>query len=285
MKVQYYRIFVEKTRQLSLFDAHNSKKQDLIYEAFNVRKPLYFKAGKQRLVFLTKVEVGPYILGTLAKAAHVNVQKSPEEGFVTESIESWPHVPVIINTDPNPKTGQSIIIGWNRAVFENPLFQLRILARELTRTSILDKGYEMAINTITDRGDFWRHIKDYRGHINSLTFSFEAPNLFGTKDALNDELRDAQDSFGITRAQVSLENSAGELNVPEDNQFVNESLKYISDGGGSYKIKLKNKRSISSREATKAASLEDIEFEIATNDRKAFEKLCDKLFLWLDRSE
>lgn len=285
MKVQYYRIFVEKTKQLSLFDAPNVKKQDLIYEAFNVRKPLYFTIGGQRLVFLTKMEKGQYILGTLAKAAHISVQKSPEEDFVTESVESWPHVPVIINTGSNPQTGQSIIIGWKKSVFKNPLFQLRALVKELTAASLADKGYEMAINTITDKDDFWRHVKDNKGFISSLRFSFEAPNLFGTKDSLNDELRDAQDAFGITRAQVNLENSAGELDIPKDSQFIDESLKYISDGGGSYTLKLKNKRTISSKEATKTNGVEDVEFELSVSDREAFEKLCDKLFLWLDRSE
>lgn len=50
MKVQYYRIFVEKTRQLSLFDAQDVKKQDLIYEAFNAGQS-HIKDFRQEVFF------------------------------------------------------------------------------------------------------------------------------------------------------------------------------------------------------------------------------------------
>ena len=89
MKIQYYRIFIAKTKQLSLFNnGEDISKSDMIYEVFNVRKPFYFTAGSQKLAYITQKDAGTYILGTLAKAAHVNVQKSPEQGFVTESLSS-----------------------------------------------------------------------------------------------------------------------------------------------------------------------------------------------------
>ena len=135
MKIQYYRIFVVKTKQLSLFDDAQGavSKADLIYEVFNVRQPFYFTAGSQRLVYVTQKDAGTYILGTLAKAARVNVQKPPEEDFATESIESWPHVPIIINTSADPSTGQSVIVGFNRSIFKNPIYQLRKLTKELSK--------------------------------------------------------------------------------------------------------------------------------------------------------
>lgn len=286
MRIQYYRIFIAKTKQLSLFDDAQAEvsKSDLIYEVFNVRQPFYFTAGSQRLAYVTQKDAGTYILGTLAKAAHVNVQKSPEEGFITESIESWPHVPIIINTSSDPSTGQSIVVGFNRSIFKNPLYQLRILTKELSK-GVEARGYELAVNTISDKDDFWKNIKQNQGFIKSLTFSFAAPNLFGTEDSLNDELRDARDSFGMTNTEVKIENSSSELSIPEGNQFVDQSLRYVADGGGSYKIKLKNKRVIQSKELTKSSVIEDIELEIASQDRSTLEQFCDKLFLWLGRSE
>lgn len=283
MKVQYYRIFVEKTKQLSFFDEKPSSKKELIYDAFNMRKALHFKAGQQSLAYMTHKEAGPYIIGTLAKVTKVNIQKSPEENFETQSLESWPHVPIIINTDADPESGQSIIIGFKRSIFKNPLFQLRALAKQLTQETIAAKGYELAINNISDKDDFWKHIKEYEGFISSLTFEFAAPNLFNTKDSLNDELREARDEFKITTAQIKLENSSGELSVPKNSEFINQGLQYISDGGGAYRIKLKNKRTVSSGDTTRSNIIEEIGFEIAANDRSTLEEFCDKLFLWLKR--
>lgn len=283
MKAQYYRIFIESTKQLSLFSPASTSKKELIYRAFNVRQALHFKSGSQNLAFMTHTEAGPYIIGSLAKVARINIQKSPEENFATESIESWPHVPVIINTDSDPESGQSIIIGFNKSIFKNPLVQLRALAKLLTNLSLEEHGYEIAINNISEKDDFWNHIKEYEGMISSLTFDFEAPNLFNTKDSLNDELREARDEFKMTHAQVKLENSSGELNIPRDSEFVNQGLQYISDGGGGYKIKLKNKRTVSSGDATKTTTIEETEFEIVSRDRSTLEAYCDKLFLWLKR--
>ena len=268
---------------MSLLDEKSITKQDLIYEAFNVRQPLYFNFMKQRLAYVAQKEAGPYIIGTLAKASHVNIQKPPEEDFAIESLESWPHVPVIINTSSD-SSGQSILIGYVQSIFPSPISQLRALTEAIVEQKLRSMGYDLAINAISDESDFWKYVKENKGEITSLSFDFAAPNFFNTKDKLNDELREAKKQYDITHAQIKLDNEFGALKIPEKNKFIEEGLKYVAGGGGEYKLVLKTKQTISNKDATKSVTLNEKELEIAFQKRSELEAFCDKLFLWLDSS-
>lgn len=282
MKIQYYRIFIERTKQLSLLDDTTLTKKQLIDEAFNLRTgPHYFNMGSRKYAFVVHKEAGNYIYASLAKYSHVNVEHSPEENFQIEAVESWPNVPIIINTSDDPEIGQSIAIELDKAIFRSPIVQLKKLVEELAHRSIRIKGYEIALHPITEIQDFWDVIKNYKGNIHALTFEFSAPNLFKTNDSLNDELRNAEDTFGMTNASIKLENSEGALNVPEDNKFVEQGLKYITDGGGEYRIQVKNKRTITSSESIRSTVIDETEFEIATKNKDTLIDFCDRLFLWL----
>jgi hypothetical protein len=284
MKIQFYRLFVEKTKQLSLLEDKKITKKDLLYEAFNIRQPLHFKNATQELAFITQKEAGSqYIYGTLAKASHVSVSMPPEENFQLQQIETWPHVSVLINIDSDPETGQTLAIEYKPSIFDNPIVQLRALLIEITKKKLREKGYEIAVNPITDKHEFWSVVKDNAGHISSLSFDFAAPNLFKTKDELNKELKEATEEFGITSTEINLKNSEGELKIPENNPFVKQGLEYVSRGGGEYRLKLKNKKIITSEESVKSKVIDETEFEVSTQKASELKEFCDKLFLWLKR--
>jgi hypothetical protein len=225
MKLVYFRIFVARATQLSLLDDNNLTKPELIEKAFtSSEEPIYFSLGQRKFANVVHKVAPPYIYASLAKQSQVKIQHSPEEDFETEAIETWPNVPVIINTSGDQEAGQSVAVELNKAVFEFPHVQIRRLIVELNRLVLKNLGYEMAIHPITERNDFWQTVTQYAGHINSVEFEFSAPNLFGTNDSLNNELRDARDSFGMTTASIKLENSEGELRVPESSQFIKEGV-------------------------------------------------------------
>jgi hypothetical protein len=282
MKLQFHRLFVERTKQLSLLDEENLTKSDLLDLAFNLRAPFYFNIGDSRYAYVAQKESGSYIYASLAKASHVTVEHGPEEDFEEEDIESWPHIPLIINTDSDPVTGQSIAIELNQAVFRHPHVQLNRLVQELVNKYVRQKGFEMAINPITEQGEFWESIEKYSGNIRALTFEFASPNLFKSEDSLNDELRVATEAFGMTNTSIKIENSEGELKVPKDNTFVQQGIKYITDGGGQYKIQA-TKRTITSQESIKTEEIDKLELEIAVKNKEQLKVFCDRLFLWLKR--
>lgn len=282
MKLVYFRIFVARASQLSLLDDTSLSKPELIEKAFtSTNEPVYFNSGDRKYAYVVNKIAPPYIYASLAKQSQVKIQHSPEEDFETEAIETWPNVPIIINTSADPESGQTVAVELNKAVFEFPHVQIRRLVTELNRLILKNLGYEMAINPITERNDFWDTVKQYDGNINSVEFEFAAPNLFGTNDSLNNELKDARDSFGMTKTSIKLENSEGELHVPESNQFVKEGIKYISDGGGEYKIRLTDRRTVTSDDSIKSKVVEETELEIAASKAETLKDFCDTLFSWL----
>lgn len=285
MKFQYYRIFLDPITQLSLlpFEAKLSKK-DILEKVFYRREPLYFNNGGQRLAYKTHLKVGDYIYGSVARHSQLTLNHSPEEDFKKESVDNWPVCRVLINISDDPITGQSIAFESDLAVFRTPLVQLRQLAREL-RKPLYSFGYEMNINPITEQQDFWNIIAASQGRIKDITFTFDAPNLFGTGDKLNDELRDARDSFLMTKATIKLENPDAQLQIPKDSEFVKQGVQYVTDGGGEYKIRVRGRKTYSSSDSVRTGSFDDFEIELSTDDEVRLEALCDRVFSWLKSSE
>lgn len=282
MKLVYYRVFVAKASQLSLLDDNTLSKPELINKAFtSSSEPIYFNSGDRKFAFVVHKVAEPYIFASLAKQSQVKIQHSPEEDFETESIETWPNVPIIINTSPEPDTGQSLAVELNKSVFEFPHVQIRKLVAELNSRILKSLGYEMAIHPITEQDDFWQTVEQHEGNIKAVEFEFSAPNLFGTNDSLNNELREARDSFGMTKTAIKIENSEGELKVPANSAFINEGIGYISEGGGEYKIHLTNRRTVTSEESVRSKVVEETDLKIAASSKETLKDFCDTLFSWL----
>lgn len=282
MKLQFFRIFIAQSSQLSLLADTTITKGELISEAFGQQEePMYYTSGESEYAYVVHKKTGNYIYASLAKKGRVKIQHSPEEDFEIEAVDTWPRVPLLINTDSDPENGQSIAIELNGSIFQHPHVQIRILVSELNKTILKRKGYEMAIHPISEQNEFWDVVSRFEGSINSLEFEFSAPNLFNSTDSLNDELRDARDHFGMTKASIKVENSDGELRVPSDNNFIKQGVNYITEGGGEYKIKLKNRNIITGADSIKSKEINETELEIAASNKETLKEFCDTLFSWL----
>lgn len=191
-------------------------------------------------------------------------------GRIAKSYLTW-------STDPS--TGQRIAFELKSNVFETPYEQLKGFA-DAVNSELMMLGYAIAINPITHVQEFWDIVKDNQGKLKKLSLSFNAPNLFGIKDDLNSELKDAQNVFGITKTNFELENADGKLKVPEDSELLIQGVEYITRGGGEFSIKLKGKgkRTISSKKniETKTFDFEDI--EIKTTEPELLKMILNRIF-------
>ena len=68
--------------------------------------------------------------------------------------------------------------------------------------------------------------------------TYTPPNLFNLKNKLEDDLREANQTFNTTSTQVVLENEMGNLDLPKNNELLKESAEYIDQGAGSYQVHL-----------------------------------------------
>jgi len=95
------------------------------------------------------------------------------------------------------------------------------------------------VNPIVDPDTFWEFERENRGEITLIEFDLMVPNMFGTRNDLDRELRELRDNERVRKAKLALENEDGlNLNTERNRQTVN----YTLEGGGGIKAKAKRKK-------------------------------------------
>lgn len=233
MKIQYFRYFINNTIQQSLIPADNKKK---LVKSIIGKEMKFVHSGRQYRYLVHKI-TGNFIHAKLGKRRSV-VRTMPEgHDFVPQKDEP-DYLYCSIFFDCNAKTpGQKIAFQHKPSVFRSPEKTLRILENEFNKSFIV-RGVIMDINAITSQEKFWQIIKENKGKIQKLTFSYNVPNLFNLKNKLSDDLKESNKQYGITKTTITLENKEGHLRLSEDDPFLTESASYTGDGGGNYSIKV-----------------------------------------------
>ncbi len=272
---QYFTYFLNPLEQSPLF-VDSRDKNDIFRELLQKGKFTYKSNGVQ-LAFVTVKEQNGYFICKLGKKATIKRHLPPDENFEETVEESWPFATVIINTNPNNGKGQKIVFELKSNVFPSPQEQIKNLQDELN-TFLLSSGYAIAINPVTEVREFWHVVDENEGKIEKLTFSYNAPNLFGIKDSLNDELKGLEKEYNSNRISIELENSAGLLKVPK-NDLTNQSVEYITKGGGEYSLKIKGKvkKVLKSKDSIVTKSF-DIDITTEGNGQQAIFDVLAKIF-------
>ncbi len=285
MNLEFFRIFVTHTYQLSLITDVDSK-HDAFIQAWTFSGPLYFDyRGEKYALVLEKFVDGEYILATLGKKSHGLMHMPPEEKFSAQEFDDWPTVPIFISLSGSPDTGQAFAVGTSNKVTIKPLLLLDAMVKKLSE-EIKKSSYELNINPITKTEDFWDLVDEYKDNIEEVEFNFVAPNLFNAEQELDNELKTASQTFQATQMSVKLQNKVNGINLSESQPFTKRAAEYVSQGGGQYRMRIKGlSKTIRNGEHIKTTSIEEIELEGAISDETKLKKLCDKIFSCLDFSE
>jgi hypothetical protein len=276
MKFQYFTYFLNPLEQKALF-TDNRDKNDVLREIFKKGKIEYEVRGA-KLAFVLVSSKNNYFVARLGKRASIKRNSPPENKFEETHEENWPYCTIIINTNTNSETGQKIAFEFKSNIFPSPFEQLRHLADELN-THIFSSGYAIAINPVTEEKEFWKLIEDNHDKIEKLTFSFNAPNLFGIKNSLNEDLKELQKEYSSTKVSLELENPDGKLVIPK-NDLTNQSIEYVTKGGGQYSIKIKGKykKVISSKDNIKTKTFDDLDIHINGSNQETLFEILDTIF-------
>ena len=220
-----------------------------------------------------------FIFSKIGRKSTITVNLPPEKNFEKKIEDNWPTCKIFININNSPETGQMIAFESKSSVFHDPSNALRDLVDHLNH-ELNPYGYVLNVNPVTIERNFWGIVKQYSGKIEELDFRFAAPNLLNIKNSLNEDLHELQDEIGITNAEISLKNKDGLLIVNPDNEFIKQSVDYVTKGGGSYKLKIKAKlqsRVITSDQNIKTREL-DIDIDTEINNNEAFNVLMNQIF-------
>ena len=274
MKFQYFTFFVNQLNQLQLIPDKRPKKEIL---RSILEQNLEFKHRGSQLAYVFLKSEGDYILSKIGKKSLLRKTLPPSHKFQETQEENWPHCYLLINLSGDPDSGQRIAFEIKSYVFYNPLEQLRAFSDEIN-AKLFSSGYTISINPITQEQKFWQLAKENSNKIRKLSLVLNAPNLFNMKGALDDELKDLQKEFSLTKTTVEFENPSGQLTIPEGNNFLKQGVEYITRGGGEYKLTLKSKKIISSRKNIVSKSFEDFEVNLEAKDKTTILEALDKIF-------
>lgn len=276
MRFEFFRFLLTPVKDPQLpLDGRKLDRSELIDDIFAEKKHYKFKCGKATYGFYVKNKIDSLVHARIGKWTSKKLHSSPENGFQAIQSEDWPGVEVFINlsdekeTGDTFKSGQVIAVQVNKQAINNPTPCLRSLSDEINK-KISHHGFYISINPIVSEvRRFWSVVEENKGKIKKIVLKYTPPNLFNLKNKLEDDLREANRTFNTTSTQIVLENEAGSLELPRDNDLLNQSAEYIDQGSGSYSIHLTSgKKTIKSEAGVKTETFEGIELSLEASSKE-----------------
>lgn len=156
----------------------------------------------------------------------------------------------------------------------NPLAVISSLIAHLNRVNE-EVGWILELSPMTEPGNFWTVVKENRGEITSAIFSFVTPNVLGLRSQLNAGLKDARQNNNAHRVAITLSNENGNLDLEKPN--IEDAVEYVSEGGGTAKLKRGRKTVYDSEKDEKTIDIEDDE-PIMKEKKSKWSDFIDRLF-------
>ena len=255
------------------------EKIDIFAEILQRSGPISYESRGTNLAYLFRAKNGDFIVGRVGRKSKIKRHLPPEKKFRSQDEESWPFCDVIFNLSGDHEKGQKIAFEYKSGVFSSPNEQLKHLAEKINE-ELMTYGYVFSVNPVTEEQEFWKIINDNKGKVEKLSFTFNAPNLFGLDNTLNEDLKNASKVYNINRATIELENSDGKLAVPENSELIKQGVEYVARGGGQYAIKLKGRgrRVLESSNKTVTKTFDLEELDVVTDDGEFAKEILKKIF-------
>lgn len=115
------------------------------------------------------------------------------------------------------------------------------------------KLYFTKINPIVEKSTFWSVYEKNIGNITSAKFLFVAPNIWGSRDRLSEEMKRLAKQNKVQTLEVDYNNSSGKLDL-SGNDIV-EAVNYAVDGGGGVSLHTKEGKVFDTREKESIKSI------------------------------
>lgn len=269
MKFEYFRFLITPVKDPQLPLHGVVTREDIINDVFAQATTYKFKSGRANFGLRIEYSHEGLVSAYVGKLTSRVMRKAPEDGFAVRKVEDWPGSRIFINLKDEKDTGRTLAAGQmigfqiNRKDIPNPKNCLKAFAEKVNET-IVHKGFYLTINPMpTEKKKFWSVVKEHEGNIRKVVLTYTPPNLFELGTSLEDDLKKANQSFNTTNTQIVFENEAGSVSLPEDNKLLQETAKYIDEGGGKFKFTLtKGKKTVSSDGGVKTENFDGLELTL-----------------------
>lgn len=166
------------------------------------------------------------LIGRVGKPKIVIENMPPDQGLLEEERESWKAAVMVIDTSHH-EDGQKISFQCISEVGK-PKSILESMAKELNSLH-KGRGYHMEIEPILNASSFWDFVKENNGKITRISFTFVAPNMFGSIDSISQEMKEFRDEEKAQKIRIELSSENG-LNTKTEK--IKNSVEYVAKSGG-----------------------------------------------------
>lgn len=193
----------------------------------------------------------PFIVGQIGRPFTRIENLPPDKGFELAQHEGWRAA--VLALDPRSHSdGQKLAFNRDELI-GTPLAVLTSFIKRLNSLDA-DAPYHIEIEPIFSPRTFWAFAEEHKGEITSLRFEFVTPNMFGTSENLDEELRGFRKEEHAQIVDVKFRSEDG-LNT--DTPRIRASVDYAGRGAGKILAFAKGRARYHSREQVETTGIED----------------------------
>lgn len=229
-KYQLFRISLVENTQPLWFSEKGTVREEIIINIFSKKIDFTHRGKEYSYVFIEKHN--DMLIGMIGKEYQASENRPPEEKFSPVLHQGWLASPIIIDPTEH-QDGQKISMNDNQDV-GTPNAILNSLNNHINDMVIRDTNYHSQISPIFNDSEFWEFYNQNKHSIKCIDFEFTTPNMFGTTDAISEELRKYRDEEKAQKVEIKI-TSDDNLNLETDR--VRNSVEYTSKGAGRIKAK------------------------------------------------
>jgi hypothetical protein len=277
MRYDYLRIFLLEDQQLEF--PGFSTQEPLSRTAFLhyvLSRRIDFIHRKSKFVYVpigqAEIRDGVFYLGRIGRSIREIENAPPEESFAEQLHTSWRAANIIVDSR-DFFDGQKLAFQ-SRGDIGRPLPIAESFGQHLNR-QFAEMRWHIFFNSIFEPQEFWTAVEQYRGTITQASFTFTTPNILKIRSKINEELKEAREKNNAQRATKILENDEGELNL--ESEEVEDSLQYISEGGGKVLLKKGKKTIFNSKKSAKEIYIES-DKPLRHHDLSGWRLLIEEIF-------
>lgn len=180
---------------------------------------------------------------SISKKKKFNKRELVENDIVETEENDYPYVNVFIALD-----SQKFLIESNTQVFKN-YNTCSTVMENIINNKLRENDIRIELNPIIEEENFWNYFRTGT-KVYNIEFKLVAPNMFDAEDDANNFLKEAQKNIGANVVTLNFCNQEG--NIKPNRIGIDSFIKYISAGGGIWKIITQNsdgkKEKISSKQ-------------------------------------
>ena len=186
----------------------------------------------------------------LARRKHFNKRELKDNNIIELEDSDYPYVNIFIELN-----SQKFLIESNTQVFENYNTCSKVI-ENIINNNLKEKDIRIELNPINEEPNFWNYFDD-NSKVYNIEFKLVSPNMFDAEDDATNFLKEAERNVGASKVILNFCNKEG--NLKPNKNGIDSFIKYISAGGGTWKIRTENsngeRENVSSEQKSKKVNI------------------------------